>query len=293
MTTPGDPFPRGRPAAHRAQPAGGRAAGHGCSFEGIHSVELPRQLEDEVACQPHPLVFMTLSGAHLYGFPSQDSDFDLRGAHVAPVRDVLSLSPPKETVERDVTRDGLLLEVVTHDVRKFVKLLLNANGYVLEQLYSPLVIFTGEYHERLKILARGCITRRHHLHYLGFANNEWRLLQKDAHRRLKRLLYTYRVLLTGIHLMRTSQVEANLRNLVAIYGPSHVEELIARKVAGAEREEFGDEDLAFHRAELDGLSEELVRSAEQSRLPETPTTADRLNDFVIEVRLDQDRTHHR
>jgi hypothetical protein len=27
--------------------------------------------------QPHPLLFVTISGAHLYGFPSPDSDFDL------------------------------------------------------------------------------------------------------------------------------------------------------------------------------------------------------------------------
>ena len=32
--------------------------------------------------QPYPLLFATLSGAHLYGFPSPDSDFDLRGVHL-------------------------------------------------------------------------------------------------------------------------------------------------------------------------------------------------------------------
>lgn len=37
---------------------------------------------------PSPL-FATVSGAHLYGFPSPDSDVDLRGAFVLPVRDVV------------------------------------------------------------------------------------------------------------------------------------------------------------------------------------------------------------
>jgi hypothetical protein len=32
--------------------------------------------------QPYPLLFATVSGAHLYGFPSPDSDFDLRAAHI-------------------------------------------------------------------------------------------------------------------------------------------------------------------------------------------------------------------
>jgi len=39
----------------------------------------------EVAAHRFPLLFATVSGAHLYGFPSPDSDYDLRGAHVAPV----------------------------------------------------------------------------------------------------------------------------------------------------------------------------------------------------------------
>jgi uncharacterized protein len=32
----------------------------------------------QVESHPYPLVFATVSGAHLYGFPSPDSDFDLR-----------------------------------------------------------------------------------------------------------------------------------------------------------------------------------------------------------------------
>ena len=49
------------------------------------------RLREAVASHPYPLVFATISGAHLYGFPSPDSDFDLRGCHVLPVRDVVGL----------------------------------------------------------------------------------------------------------------------------------------------------------------------------------------------------------
>jgi predicted nucleotidyltransferase len=44
-----------------------------------------------VAAQPHPLLFATISGAHVYGFPSPDSDFDLRGAHKLPLEKVIGL----------------------------------------------------------------------------------------------------------------------------------------------------------------------------------------------------------
>ena len=95
-----------------------------------------------VAAQPYPLLFATISGAHLYGFPSPDSDYDLRGVHVLPVREVVGLGPGRETVERSGVREGLEIDLVTHDARKFFELLLRKNGYVLEQLYSPLVVHT-------------------------------------------------------------------------------------------------------------------------------------------------------
>ena len=46
--------------------------------------------------QPYPLLFATLSGAHLYGFASEDSDYDLRGSHLLPVEDVIGLSTGPE-----------------------------------------------------------------------------------------------------------------------------------------------------------------------------------------------------
>jgi len=49
------------------------------------------RLKRIVAAQPYPLLFATISGAHLYGFPSPDSDFDLRGAHVLPLDEVVGL----------------------------------------------------------------------------------------------------------------------------------------------------------------------------------------------------------
>ena len=39
----------------------------------------------------YPLIFATISGAHLYGFPSPDSDFDLRGVHILPLKEVVGL----------------------------------------------------------------------------------------------------------------------------------------------------------------------------------------------------------
>src|SRR5262250_3792260 len=113
----------------------------------------------EITAQPYSLLFATISGAHLYGFPSPDSDYDLRGVHILPVREVVGLDPGRETIEVSAVRDGPEIDLVTHDVKKFFALLLKKNGYVLEQLYSPLVVHTSATHEELKAIAYDCITR--------------------------------------------------------------------------------------------------------------------------------------
>jgi len=100
------------------------------------------------------------------------------------------------------------------DVRKFFRLLLKKNGYVLEQLYSPLIVHTTPEHAEVKGIAKGCVTKHHAHHYFGFAETQWKLFDKERPRRVKPLLYVYRVLLTGIHLMRTGVVNANLVELM-------------------------------------------------------------------------------
>ena len=56
---------------------------------------------------------------------------------------------------------------MTHDAKKFFGLLLKKNGYVLEQVFSPLVVHTTPEHDELKAIAQDCITRHHAHHYLG------------------------------------------------------------------------------------------------------------------------------
>ena len=217
-------------------------------------------------------MFATISGAHLYGFPSPDSDFDLRGAHVLPLENVVSLEVREETIEQSFvvpadTSSGLRppspqsgeaagaleMDIVSHDVRKFFRLLLKKHGYVLEQLYSPLIVHTTPEHAELKAICNpkqgdtslcplpdrggegkgsGVITKHNSHHYFGFAETQWKLFLKTSPRRVKPLLYVYRVLLTGIHLMRTGEVEANLVTLNEEFRLPYIADLVARKLAG-------------------------------------------------------------
>ncbi|MFE2052140.1 nucleotidyltransferase domain-containing protein [Streptomyces sp. NPDC059459] len=237
-----------------------------------------------VAAQPFPVLFATVSGAHLYGFPSRDSDVDLRGVHLLPAADLVGLREPEETRSRMWHRDGVEMDLVTHDLRKFVRLMLRRNGYVLEQLLSPLVVHTTDAHRELAALAPGVLTSHHAHHYRGFAGTQWRLFEKTGE--LKPLLYTFRVLLTGIHLMRAGEVQPHLPTLLGEVGaaPGYLPELIAAK---AERE-HGDAGVAPARvrADVEGLHGVLDEAEAASDLPDAPTAYDALHDVVVRIRLE-------
>lgn len=243
------------------------------------------RLQPHIDDHPYPLLFATISGAHLYGFASPDSDYDLRGVHLLPLEEVLGLKIGQETVEKSGVYDGLEIDLVTHDAKKFFGLMLKKNGYVMEQVLSPLVLHTTPEHEELKAIATECLTRHHAHHYLGFAETQWNLFQKENPPRVKPLLYVYRVLLTGIHLMRTGVVEANLVRLNEWAKLPYIPELIERKRWGSEKERLTQLDLEFHQAEYSRLCAKLEQAFEASSLPEAPRGAAALHDLLVRLRL--------
>lgn len=248
---------------------------------------LLRQIEQH----PYPLLFATISGAHLYGFPSPDSDYDLRGVHLLPLEEVVGLKTGHETIEKSGMHDGLEIDLVTHDARKFFGLLLKKNGYVLEQVLSPLIVHTTPEHAELKEIARNCITRHHAHHYLGFAETQWRLFQKENPPHVKPLLYVYRVLLTGIHLMRTGEVEANLVRLNETFKLPQIPELVERKIAGPEKARLHKPDVEFHAREYDWLRGELEQAYWDSKLADDPGGAEALDKLLVRIRLGSSCLH--
>jgi predicted nucleotidyltransferase len=239
----------------------------------------------EVAHRGPAPVFATISGAHLYGFASPDSDVDLRGAFLLPTRSILGLRPPPETITVS-DKSRIDLDWVAHDLRKFARLMTNHNGYVLEQLFSPLVVVSTAAFEELRELGRGCITRQTVRHYQGFARGRRKRLH-EPDPTVKHLLYAYRVLLSGIHLMRTGEVVANVNVLNDAFRIDPVSDLVERKKQGAEKMRLGAAEIAQHEKLLDDLDAVLAEAHAASGLPDESTTSSALDDFVIRVRLEQ------
>ncbi len=255
-------------------------------MSGFEIDERVQALTSEVS---HPLLFASLSGAHLYGFPSHDSDWDVRGAHVLPVRDVIGLNEPPDTIEIMRDDDGVELDLVSYDVKKFFGLLLKRNGNVLEQLYSPHVLFTTPEHLELREIATECVTRHHFHHYRGMSQNRWKAFAESEDKEAKPLLYAFRALLTGLHLLRTSEVEADINKLNDVYRLPFIPDLVDVKRSGSEHALVGTSILRFVERQFELLTEQLEQAYESSELRDAPTENARaaLDELLVRLRLDE------
>lgn len=227
-------------------------------------------------------LFWTISGAHLYGFPSVDSDVDVRGTFLSPTRELLGLKKPLDTREKTDAFAGREVDFVAHEAAKLFNLLAKGNGNALENVFSPLVCGGEEFLQQLRPLAAKGACRTSVDHYRGFYKSQRKQFEKDEPKKVKTLLYAYRTVLTGTHLMRTGEVVAHLPTLNEVFGLPFVPELIERKQSA----EFGTltaVDLAFHLRELDRLEAELEAAHTASTLPEAGPF-DELDRFLVELR---------
>ncbi len=102
----------------------------------------------------------------------------------------------------------------------------------------------------------------------------------------------YRVLLTGIHLLRTGEVEAILLRLNENARLLQLGDLIVRKLERTEGVRLDDGDLEFHGREYERLQGELEQAHRDSRMPEGPTARQALNDLLVRLRFATNRQGH-
>lgn len=237
-----------------------------------------------LAAHPPPgeLVQCGVTGAHFYGFPSPDSDLDLKGVHRAPLEALVGLEPPAETHDVLTDFEGVEHDLTTHELRRALELLLRGNGNVLERFLSPFQL-VGGMAEELAELARGAISRRFHAHYRGFFGGMRREHERTPH--LKTMLYSYRVALTGTHLLETGECVGDVRALAPEYGFPAVLDAVAAKAEGGEKAPIDPSLDATLRSGWSAVEERLEQALARSPLPAEPSNRDTIAAWLIRARL--------
>ena len=218
------------------------------------------------------------SGSRAWGFPSPDSDFDVRFVYAHDVDWYMSLDTRRDVIELPVDGD---LDINGWDIKKALSLLIKPNPVLLEWLQSPITYRAdGGVKSRLMALAERTAHRRplmhHYLHH-GRAQFRDHIEGRDTVP-LKRYFYVVRpaLALRWIRMRPDRIVPMALPQLVSgldIPGQAvgAIEDLISRK---ARSRELGEGQRS---CVLDELVQTEFELAEKTAPEPTPTPLDLLD----------------
>ena len=111
------------------------------------------ELEDIEQREGVRIFYACESGSRAWGFPSTDSDYDVRFLYARPSDWYLSINveTKRDVIERPIVD---VWDVNGWDIRKALQLLKKSNPPLLEWLHSPVVYReTGDFAARLRTLA--------------------------------------------------------------------------------------------------------------------------------------------
>lgn len=194
---------------------------------------------------------------------------------------LLGVGAPAPTVDRAEVIDGVEVDYTSNELAHALSGILSGNGNFLERVLGRMTAAASPLLEQLRSLARRSLSRRVHRHYRGFAQNQLRFLEKEP--TAKKLLYVLRTTTTGIHLLSTGELEADLTRLMSLYDIADAAILIERKRAG-ERAHIESTLLESWRARIDALFVRLDEARETSLLPEEPTNEAEVREWLLSVR---------
>lgn len=240
-----------------------------------------RVIAEESALRRHLVV--SLSGAHAYGFPSVDSDVDLKAVHVEPTANLLGLSPPESHAVRCEVVEGVEVDYSTNEIQPVLASILAGNGNYFERFLGAPVLASAPEFDEIKAHVRGALSKRIFRHYSGFARTQSQSWEESGGTSTKRLLYVLRTALTGVHVLRTGEIIPDLRRLSKEYGFPGVAELIEEKRAG-ERRELTPEIAGAWKPAVARSFEMLDQALETSPLPVEAPNRNELEGWLIGFR---------
>jgi predicted nucleotidyltransferase len=137
------------------------------------------------------ILYACESGSRAWGFPSPDSDYDVRFIYARRVDDYLKITDIRDVVDLPVNE---VLDIGGWDIRKALKLFLKSNGALYEWLQSPIVYQDtyGFAEELRQLMPKYFSLRACGNHYLAMALNTLHNDLQGEEVKLKRYFYALR-----------------------------------------------------------------------------------------------------
>lgn len=223
------------------------------------------------------ILYAVESGSRAWGFPSKDSDYDVRFLYRREKNWYLKLKKTADHLEFPIDEQ---LDICGWDLDKTMRLLQKSNPALLEWLYSPIVYQTDStFIEALRCLSEKELDeQRLTYHYLHMAEGNYREYLKKDQVRIKKYFYVLRPVLACMWLKEYHQrPPVDFEQLLALPSlPSEllriIDKLLARKKRGdeldielaiSELNIFLDEQLQFFSAYVKGLDKKPKIDSEE------------------------------
>jgi predicted nucleotidyltransferase len=242
--------------------------------------EIARQvLAEESARRRHLVIY--LSGAHAYGFPSPDSDLDLKAIHMSSTAAMLGLAPPPPTFDRAEIIEGVEIDYTSNEIGHVLSGILGGNGNFIERVLGPTTMQESPWLASLRPLVQRSLSKRVARHYLGFAGSQRKELEERP--LAKKILYVLRTTLTGAHLLSTGELVTDVTQLLDRYGFSDAHALVQTKRRG-ERTELSPAEIERWRADIERAFARVAEAQQASPLPEEPPNMREIDAWLIALR---------
>ena len=184
------------------------------------------------------ILYACEAGSRAWGFPSPDSDYDVRFLYVHPLNWYLGLDEGADTLNFPVDDE---LDLAGWELRKTLRLLRGSNAALFEWLQSPIVYYEAPgFRAQLTPLLPQAFNLKAGLHhYLGQLRRgvEEDLTGEEV--RLKRLFYALRSALAARWIRERHALPpmefAPLRELLPLDSQSIVDEMLAQKAHSNEK----------------------------------------------------------
>jgi len=229
------------------------------------------------------------SGSRAWGFPSKDSDYDVRFIYVHQKDWYLSIDQKREVIELPIND---LLDINGWEIRKALKLFRKSNPPLMEWLHSGIVYYQAfSLVDQLKAIQNQVFLPQSALyHYLNMAKGNFRDYLRGDHVKIKKYFYVLRPVLACLWIERYNTVppiefqvlveelleEGNLKQEILT--------LLARKISGDELnlEPKVNAINEFLEKEINRL-EEYTKTLKVSKEDMTPVLDNLFRDILDEV----------
>ncbi|MFB0831489.1 nucleotidyltransferase domain-containing protein [Brevibacillus laterosporus] len=185
------------------------------------------------------ILFAVESGSRAWGFPSQDSDYDVRFVYIRHPEWYLSIDDKRDVIEVPIND---LLDINGWDIRKALRLFRKSNPPLLEWLVSNIVYHDayGFKDELLELRQQVFSLRASLHHYLSMAKGNYRDYLQGEQVKIKKYFYVLRPILACMWIEKfNTNPPISFQELVSgLLSDSElkreIEELLKRKIAGDE-----------------------------------------------------------